>query len=653
MGTHSRANFVAEFLEARAYLSTVIFPSNPPEYENGTAIESVSFSYPAVADFNGDGLPDIATAIESVSGQDGSVSVELNNGNGTFGPPTILAAGERPYQVIAGVFTSSGHEDLVVANGQDGTVGFYAGEGNGTFAAPIISRYGTQGAGGTADVTDMVAADLNGDGKLDLIISDEDDNDLVTMLGNGAGSFTVKQTIPSPAGSFGNVVAGNFLDDGHIDIAASPGVFPMIDVFAGNGDGTFSTTPVQLSTSDQNIESDGVGLVTGDFTGDGRDDLALVTQSSDLSTEVLSVFRNQGTGSFSAPVGTTLPNLYDVSVGDFNGDGIPDIVTGGATDGTGFAVYLGNGDGSFQTTPAFNLDNIGFQGGLTVADLNGDGKPDIVGATGASGQKFPSDSAIVVYLNGQSGGGGGGGGGGAGNAALTPTIAGKLPSSVIAGQKAAVSETITITDSGAAYDASQTTQLFLSTGTTIDGNSVALPAKLTKTEKLKVGARTSFKLSLKSLPASVPDGTYHVLAQVTDHQGNTTVAASLGTITVAPREINLALTLPKFAAAERGGKKFTETLGISNSGNVPATGTVPIEVFASPDGLLSDATQLPTPPKKLNVKNGKSENVSLSLTAPASGTSDFLIFVVDPNDLLKEVTPANDTIFSLSKVTFS
>jgi hypothetical protein len=485
MGTHSEAHFIAEFLEARAYLSTVVFPTNPPEYEIGTAIESVSFSYPAVADFNGDGLADIATAIESVSGQDGSVSVELNKGNGTFGPPTILPAGERPYQVIAGVFTSSGHEDLVVANGQDGTVGFYAGEGNGMFAAPIISRYGTQGAGGTSDVTDMVAADLNGDGKLDLIISDEDDNDLVTMLGNGAGSFTVKQTIPSPAGSFGNVVAGNFLDDGHIDIAASPGVFPIIDVFAGNGDGTFSTTPVELSTSDQNFESDGVGLVTGDFTGDGRDDLALVTQSSDLSTEVLSVFLNQGNGSFSAPVGTTLPNLYDMSLGDFDGDDIPDIVTGGATGGgAGFAVYLGNGDGSFQTTPAFNLDTIGFNSGLSVADLNGDGKPDIVGVTAAYGQKFPSDSAIVVFLNGQSGGGGGGGGGGAGNAALTPALSGKLPSSVIAGQKATIAETVTLTNtSGAAYDGSTSGHLFLSTGTTVDSDSGQLKVTQTLTSR--------------------------------------------------------------------------------------------------------------------------------------------------------------------------
>jgi hypothetical protein len=653
MATHSETNFIAEFLEARAYLSTVVFPTNPPEYENGTAIGSVSFSYPAVADFNGDGLADIATAIESVSGQDGSVSVELNKGNGTFGPPTILPAGERPDQVIAGVFTSSGYEDLVVANGQDGTVGFYAGEGNGMFAAPIISRYGTQGAGGTADVTDMVAADLNGDGKLDLIISDEDDDQLVTMLGNGAGSFTVKQTIPCPTGSFGNVVAGNFLDDGHIDIAAAPGVSPIIDVFAGNGDGTFSTTPVQLSTSDQNLESDGVGLVTADFTGDGRDDLALVTQSSDFSTEVLSVFLNQGNGSFSAPVGTTLPNLYDVSVGDFDGDGIPDIVTGGATgDGAGFAVYLGNGDGSFQTTAAFSLDNIGFNSGFTVADLNGDGKPDIVGVTGAAG-KFPSDSAIVVYLNGQSGGGGGGGGGGAGSAALTPTIAGKLPSAVIAGQKAAVSETITITDSGAAYDASQTTQLFLSTGTTIDGNSIALPAKLTKTEKLKVGARTSFKLSLKSLPASVPDGTYHVLAQVTDNQGNTTVAASIGTITVAPPQIDLSVSLAKFTASATGGKKFAESIKVANAGNIFAKGSLPIVVDTSPDGSLADATQLAAASKSINIGPGKSTTIALSLLAPAAAASDFLIFQIDPDNKFNDVNLANNIVVSPSAVTFS
>jgi hypothetical protein len=117
--------------------------------------------------------------------------------------------------------------------------------------------------------------------------------------------------------------------------------------------------------------------------------------------------------------------------------------------------------------------------------------------------------------------------------------------------------------------------------------------------------------------------------------------------------VNLAVSLSKFASTAKGGKKFTETLSIDNSGNTPATGTVPIEVFTSPDGLQTDETLLATLPKKLNVKNGKSQSVPLSLTAPASGTSDFLIFEVDPSNTLKETTPANDIVVSSSKVTFS
>jgi len=151
----------------------------------------------------------------------------------------------------------------------------------------------------------------------------------------------------------------------------------------------------------------------------------------------------------------------------------------------------------------------------------------------------------------------------------------------------------------------------------------------------------------------VPDGTYYLVDQVTDSSGNSNVAASSGTITVAPPEVNLSLALSKFASSAKGGKKFSETLSVSNSGNIPAARTVPIVVYTSPDGLLDDATQLASITKKLNIKNGKSQSLPLSLTAPASGTSAYLIFVVDPNDTLKEVTPANDTLVSPSKVTFS
>jgi hypothetical protein len=636
-------NYVAEFLESRAYLSAVVFPTKPPAFLIAPGSTS---SYPAVADFNGDGIPDIAVANDSLEGQDGQISVLLGKGGGSFGPVSTLTTGERPYQVIAGVFTSSGHEDLVVTNAQDGTVSFFAGLGNGSFAAPVTSTYGDANDIG-GDTVSIAAADVNGDGHLDLIITgaiitaDNPENQMVIMLGNGSGTFTVKQTIP---GQFDTIVTGNFLGSGHVDIATGLNSQPTVDVFGGNGDGTFSTTPVQLHVGVAGDESQGAGLATGDFNGDGRPDLVFVTGSISAPTpDTLTVFLSQGGGTFSPAINTPLPFLpNDVAVGDFDGDGHLDALV---TSGQNEVVYLGNGDGMFQSTPAFDLENFSTSGGPTVADLNGDGKPDIIVDGGNSNVQ---GNAISILINGQSGGGGGGGSG-----TLTPSLSGKPPPLVVAGQKAAINETLTIVAAGGAYDATSTSKLFLSTDTTVDGNSIELGSPITKTLKLKKGAHQSFKFSLKSLPFSVPSDTYHLVFQVTDKNGNITTAASVGTLTVAPPTVNLSVRLSKFASAAKGGKKFTETLSISNSGNVPATRTVPIEVFASPDDLLSDATQLPTPPKRLNIKNGRSQSVPLSLTALASGASDFLIFVVDPNNTLKEVTPANDTIFSPSKVTFS
>lgn len=238
---------------------------------------------------------------------------------------------------------------------------------------------------------------------------------------------------------------------------------------------------------------------------------------------------------------------------------------------------------------------------------------------------------------------------------LTPAASGSVPASVIAGQKAAISQTVTLTNtSGSAYDASASTQLFLSTGTTIDGSSISLPAQLTKTEKLKTGAHVSFKLSLKSLPATVPAGTYHVLAQVTDSKGNTAVAASDGTISVVPPQIDLSASIAKFAATAKAAKKFTETITVANTdGNIPAAGSLPILVETSPDGNTSDATPLTTITKKINIKPGKSITIPLSLTAPASGTSAFLVFQLDPNNTFADINLANNIVVSASPVIVS
>ena len=230
---------------------------------------------------------------------------------------------------------------------------------------------------------------------------------------------------------------------------------------------------------------------------------------------------------------------------------------------------------------------------------------------------------------------------------IPPRSLGSLPASVIAGQKAAVSQTVTITDSGAAYGAPATTAFFLATGTTTDANSIQLPGSITKTLKLKVGGHTAYKLNLKSIPASVPNGTYHVITQVTDNAGNVTEAASTGTITVAPPQIDLSATIGKFTATARAGKKFVETITVANTaGNTAAVGSLAIEVDTSPDSNPANGTVLTTLTKKINLKPGKTLNVALSLLAPATGSPFFLVFKLDPENAFQDINLANNVVVS-------
>lgn len=238
-------------------------------------------------------------------------------------------------------------------------------------------------------------------------------------------------------------------------------------------------------------------------------------------------------------------------------------------------------------------------------------------------------------------------------AALTPTISGKLPASVVAGQKTAITQTVTLTNtSGITYDATETGNLFLSTGTTIDSSSIELPASISKTLRLKAAQHTFFKFSLKSLPSTVPSGTYHLLAQATDSSGNYSVAASSGTITIAPPQIDLSVSLLKFPSSAKGGAKFSETIVVNNLGNIAAKGSLPIVVDASPNGQLTGAAQLISTGKSINIAPGKSVSIRLSLTALASGTSDFLISRIDPNNTFSDINLANNIVVSPSAVTF-
>jgi hypothetical protein len=316
---------------------------------------------------------------------DNSVSVLLGNGDGTFQPQVTYAAGSGPVAIAAGDFTGNGRLDLAVADigdlqygGQDpGGVSVLLGNGDGTF------QPAREYAAGTTPVA-LVAGAFNGDGHLDLAVADNgagtDTGGVSVLLSNGDGTFQ------PPVTSLGvihpiAIVAGDFNGDGKVDLATTSSIgFYGISLLLGNGNGTFQAPHV--------IPDRALGpytLVAGDFNDDGRLDLATIDQLTPSSP--ITVLLGNGDGSFAQEQGTELGSSPLASVsGDFNGDGRLDVVT--VSLGGYITVLLGNGDGTFQTSETIAAPNSGFSfPSMAAADFNGDGRLDLAVAE-ASGVRI-------------------------------------------------------------------------------------------------------------------------------------------------------------------------------------------------------------------------------------------------------------------------
>ncbi len=315
--------------------------------------------YVATGDFNNDGKLDLAVGNFTATN---SVAVLLGNGDGTFRPATFYPAGDMSSGIAAGDFNGDGKLDLATADYYSNTISILLGNGDGTFRPPI--SYPT----GQSPVA-IVAGDFNGDGKLDLAVVT---NGVSIFLGNGDGTFHPGSTLN--IGAFGICVA-DLNGDGILDIVTAN--FPQFSgsalVALGNGDGTFQPAiaysaghdPVTVSAID--VNHDGIlDLVMGNDDG-------------------ASVLIGRGDGSFGPPTTyLTFGSLANAATAaDFNGDGIPDIAVGNASQNT-ISILLGNGDGTFQIFPSVFQSGINVQA-LTVGDFNNDGATLNVSKIAASG----------------------------------------------------------------------------------------------------------------------------------------------------------------------------------------------------------------------------------------------------------------------------
>jgi hypothetical protein len=324
-------------------------------------------------DFNGDGHLDLAVANQASN----YISVLLGNGDGTFQPQVTYAVGTEPDALVAGDFNGDGRLDLAVANqslGQPGTVSVLLGNGDGTFQSQVIYAVGSR-------PIDLVAGDFNGDGRLDLAVANYVQPGTVSMLvGNGDGTF--QPPVAYPVGSYPHaLVAGYFTGSGHLDLAVANSGDNTVSVLLGNGDGTFQA---QVAYA---VGSAAQCITARDFAGNGRLDLAVG------DADGVQILEGNGDGSFQAPVAYSagVVDPYAIVCGDFNGDGHLDIAALSIGD---LVLLLGNGDGTFQQArhPGILAD-----GGLVAGDFNGDGRLDLAATINGPGQ---ADGASVFLGNG-------------------------------------------------------------------------------------------------------------------------------------------------------------------------------------------------------------------------------------------------------------
>jgi hypothetical protein len=337
---------------------------------NGRTYSNQGVSFYTQTDLNGDGFPDLV-----------------------WSPPTLEVSTQRPFLLVA------------------------LNNGNGTFATPQVTVMPSAFSSPDFDVnfsaSDVQAADFNRDGKNDLIIAfgstsystQANVQGFLILPGNGDGTFGPATTLltynsTTPATLIGPAVAaiadvnGDQIPDLIVaQMTGTPltGFGSKLLLFLGKGDGTFGPSTVLPTAPNPTIPTayEPSPVVVADMNGDGIPDLVTLGQDSTQENAYLDISLGNGDGTFSQPVSIILPGggvvaLSGLAVADFNGDGKMDVaVTSFISQANG--IYFGNGDGTlapFKDSYGDILPSVQFilvAGGFaTVADLNGDGLPDIL-----------------------------------------------------------------------------------------------------------------------------------------------------------------------------------------------------------------------------------------------------------------------------------
>jgi len=359
-------------------LGTTIPVSVPIGSANGFLVEYNSTGVQLV-DLNNDGKLDVATDIN------GSLMAALGQGNGSFNPAVSSTFSQivGVTQMLFADLNGDGKPDLIAGGG---TLGIYLGNGDGTFAAPLTTAQYV-----VDPTTDqgLVLADFNGDGIPDVAQLGSDYKQVAMFFGNGKGQLggaPIITTASDPEGvDWEMETTGKYTASGYSDAVFLHSLSTGVEMLTGVNDGKGNFTFVQSLAGGVPSDLQYIQPIHADLNGDGNEDLVFTGAAGDVTVAL-----SKGDGTFAAPVSVNLPStlacpVYYAAAGDLNGDGKTDLVIpyggdvacgSGAGSPSGYYVLLGNGDGTFAT-PVFTQAGTELYS-TTLADINGDGKLDLV-----------------------------------------------------------------------------------------------------------------------------------------------------------------------------------------------------------------------------------------------------------------------------------
>jgi len=326
----------------------------------------------AVGDFDHDGKLDLAVVNygDPTTHSNGSVSILFGNGDGTFQMAKNVAIGRNCTSLATGDFNGDGADDLALVRpgdptvNDDGDVTVFLGNGDGTFRQGQVLKPGKNPSSNSRAI---VAADLNRDQRLDLVVVNSNDKTFSVLLGNGDGTFEAPVAysvalVPS------SVFTADLTGNGEKDLAVALGL--NTEIWLSNGDGTFR----------QGSTVAGSGVTEGDFNGDRKADLVLQPFHICLFPPCSPVYPNldlgDGDGTFQSAISIGEPAS---AVADWDGDGKLDLVGTSSSNGVAQVLVLqGNGDGTFRQPVSFSAGTAAHATIALAADVTGDNAPDVL-----------------------------------------------------------------------------------------------------------------------------------------------------------------------------------------------------------------------------------------------------------------------------------